>query len=750
MLALMFPIIPLILHAASGSDNADPEIVVRDGAYVLQVANEAWLRFDRPALNGQEPHVTTSPAGDGWVRVHMVWEPEESVQQDELAVRFQLDVEPDFWWAPHLTPDEGNCIAQHVFRSPALIAADGPRTLAIVPDLDLCGTDERAPWFMDFDAPNRTCWLGLSRSQVITHVQYDKAPGMELGPGQVELGFYVTAYEDGEEPRNPWERVTTFFWERYGRPLFNKGEPGAVPLDTYVNYTYGWAFDRWYDSVWQEFDVDGTHAGAPAFIVNVTQSPNYPGEPDLREALSIWNQAWFSSLRSATGLFRYGRRIERPDYIEKARLSLALALAAPMKDGIFPAVYRTKMKGDTVDGKTVRRSEGWETGYWCNSNRVPWERGITDQWYHVLDASWTCLLMLRWQADIEPDRRLIDYATTYADKLLSLQDHRGFFPAWLDPETLKPSPILSDSPETSMSVTFLLALAKVTNDNRYREAALKAMDAVVAEIVPKGRWEDYETYWSCCGWGKEEYLGKRIPRNAMYKQNTLSIFWTAEALLESYRATGNDRYLKWGRRTLDELSMAQQVWQPPFIYVPALGGFGVMNFDGEWNDARQSLFCELYLDYYKETGEAQLFERGVAALKASFVMMYCPENPQVRKLWEKVHPFLGPEDYGFMMENYGHGGTTSPDGAGIGPFTIYDWGNGAASEARNRVRDHFGDVYLDRPRGQAFGIDSITATMMDGECRLIDLANEPRTIHVVFEDGTSTDVTIDGKATVKF
>ena len=43
-----------------------------------------------------------------------------------------------------------------------------------------------------------------------------------------------------------------------------------------------------------------------------------------------------------------------------------------------------------------------------------------------------------------------------------------------------------------------------------------------------------------------------------------------------------------------------------------------------------------------------------------------------------------------MMENYGHLGITSPDGKGIGDFTIYDWGNGSASEAFNRMIDHFG------------------------------------------------------------
>ena len=54
--------------------------------------------------------------------------------------------------------------------------------------------------------------------------------------------------------------------------------------------------------------------------------------------------------------------------------------------------------------------------------------------------------------------------------------------------------------------------------------------------------------------------------------------------------------------------------------------------------------------------------------------------------------FFGEEDYGFMMENYGHGGRTSPEGEGMGEFTIYDWGNGAAAEAYNRILDKFGNL----------------------------------------------------------
>jgi hypothetical protein len=190
--------------------------------------------------------------------------------------------------------------------------------------------------------------------------------------------------------------------------------------------------------------------------------------------------------------------------------------------------------------------------------------------------------------------------------------------------------------------------------------------------------------------------------------------------------------------------MTQQVWQPPFIFIPALGGFGVMNFDGEWNDSRESLFAELFMDYYRATGDRDLFERGIAALKSSFVMMYCPENPRAKALWEQVWPFFGPADYGFTMENYGHIGRVSAQGEGIGEFTIYDWGNGAAAEARNRIRDRFGDVYVDRPRGLAFGIDSVDVTRIGDRFELRNQSAGAREAAVVFDNGARAAAHLGG------
>ncbi|KOH42602.1 hypothetical protein NC99_45830 [Sunxiuqinia dokdonensis] len=245
-----------------------------------------------------------------------------------------------------------------------------------------------------------------------------------------------------------------------------------------------------------------------------------------------------------------------------------------------------------------------------------------------------------------------------------------------------------------MSVTFLLKLFELTGNHNYKKAALNAMDAVILEVITDGRWEDFETYWSCSRYGADNLVGQKVTRNNMYKQNNFSMFWTAEALLECYRITKKESYLLLGQRTLDELLMTQASWQPPFMYVNVLGGFGVMNADGEWNDSRQSLFSELILDYGKLLNRDEYKERGLAALKASFVMMYCPENPSTKAQWEKAWPFFGSEDYGFMMENYGHGGETSSEGIGMGEFTIYDWGNGAAAEAYSRIVDHYGETFI--------------------------------------------------------
>lgn len=619
---------------------------------------------------------------------------DKDIDTQGWALTISPEFTANFHWAPHLTPGDDYIIADHVFRAPALISASGDKILTLIPDLDKRAKSDYR-WYMDLDAQKNKMVMGISDYLVKEHVLFKKAEQTTLKAGEIEISFYLLVDDAKEAIRNPWRKPLSFMWRKYGKLLSDNGEPLNGSMEPYVAHTYNWAFNTWKDAVWQEFELENKTVGAPVFIVNYTQSPNYPGEVDEREFRSIWNQAWFNSLRSAQGLYRYGMRTNNKEYIRKAQLTKELALAFPQNKGFFPGVIATEMERVEIDGNSYNRSLGWDHFYFGNSNRNPFTRDSRLSPLHILDMSCTAYFMLCWYAELEKDSRLLEYAKNYGDGLLKYQDEQGFFPAWISPETYEPFDVLAQSPETSKSVSFLLKLAELTNDNKYREAAMKAMDAVISDIVPIGRWEDYETYWSCCTWGNKEYVGKKIARNNMFKQNTLSIYWTAEALLNCYEMTGEKRFLDLGQRTMDELLMTQAVWQPPYMYVTVFGGFGVMNADGEWNDSRQALFSELIIRYGKTLGIDEYIKRGVAALKSSFSMMYCPENPTTKEQWEIVYPFFNEKDYGFMMENYGHNGYTSPEGGGIGVFTIYDWGNGAASEAYNKILDHFGKDILD-------------------------------------------------------
>lgn len=645
-------------------------------------------------LGPYKPTVSIESISPNMVKVYLVFEIADTLRQDDWHLNITPGFKPDFHWAPHLTPTNEHIISDHVFRSPALIVSGEGKQLTILPDLAILQKRSPVNWYMDLDAVNNKLTLGLSKYKVREHVLFVRDNGAVYPPGKLEFGFYIMVSNQSKDIADPFRKILSFYWTNWGKPLYDSGVPTNGSLVPYVEHAYQWALYNWKNTVWQEFELNDKTVGAPVFIVNITQSPNYKGEINEREFRSVWNQAWFSSLRSAQGLYRYARRKNNSELLDYALKTKELALSFPQNNGFFPGLIATKMQNIEIDGKEYNRSKGWNEYYFGNSNRNPLTWNAADSPFHILDMSWTCYLMLTWYEELEKDSRLLSYAEKYAASLIKIQSSNGFFPAWLTVNELIPLKELKESPETSMSVTFLLELYKLNKDEKYFEAAIKAMNAVIENIIPVGKWEDFETYWSCSRYGEDILVGKKVVRNDMFKQNNFSMYWTAEALLNTYEVTKEEKYLKLGQRVLDELLMTQASWQPPYMFVNTLGGFGVMNADGEWNDSRQSLFSELIIRYGKILGEQEYVERGIAALRASFVMMYCPENLKTKQQWEKKYNFFGEEDYGFMMENYGHEGYTNSEGLGIGEFTIYDWGNGAAAEAYNRILDHLGKEFL--------------------------------------------------------
>jgi hypothetical protein len=581
----------------------------------------------------------------------------------ELAIAHAMK-SPTHLWVPHLTPTSRNVAGDWVFRCPATILADAEVAVVLVVDVD----DVRAAsgWraWLDYDHPLSTVTLGAGAYRNDGHVFFVREAARLRPETRISLRLHVLTSTRAEDLENPYGLAARWCWARWGGPGLQRAAP--VPAARHMDRIVHWAFssEGWGDSVWQEVDLDGLAAGAPVFIVDVGRHPSVPKEKRTwREPRSIWNQAWFSTQRCANGLLRYAGQIGSDELEGRARQMTAIALAAPQTDGLFPSVLLADDAGR------------WR---WTSSDRRP--TTITERACHLVDAAVTCRALLEWNA-LTGERAARDYAESFARRLVSLQRPSGAFPGWVEPDGRVP-PELAEGPESAVSVALLLELGSPT----WRDAALRGV-AYLQAVAGEGRWEDFETYYSCAPWGAPEQLGRRVARNGVFKQNTLSIAWCAEAFLLAWRATGDRALLRLARRCIDELSLYQAVWDPPFLPAPAHGGFGVMNADSEWNDARQSLFAPLYLELGRETRDAELVERGVSALRASFSMLYCPENAALARAYERRFPFFGPESYGFMMENQGHD-PAQP----VGTFTIYTWGNGSALASVAAVRDRFPDV----------------------------------------------------------
>ncbi len=584
-----------------------------------------------------------------------------------LVVRHRMG-RPRHVWVPHLTPQPGNVIGDAVFRAPAIVLADEAVALALVPDLDDVGAADGWRAWADYDHPASTVTLAAGAYRVDGHVFFAREPASLPAGRPIRLRLHVVASTSPEDLENPYGMAARWLWERWGHP--GQVRAGPAPVARLVDHVVRWAFssEGWADSVWQPVELDdGTTAGAPVFIVDVTRHPSVPpAQRRWREPRSIWNQAWFSTQRCANGLLRHARHVGSADLEARAHLMTRVALAAPQRDGLFPAVLVAP------DDESTR---GWR---WSSSDRRP--PSASEAACHVVDAAFTARMLLEWHA-LTGDAGARTYVERFASRLRALQRPSGAFPGWVEPDGHVPAE-LAEGPESAVSATLLFELG-------HREAALRALPFLEG-VVREGRWEDFETYCSCAPWGANDQMGRRVPRNGVYKQNTLSIAWSAEAFLHAWRATRTRSFLHLARRCIDELSLYQAVWDPPFLPAPAHGGFGVMNADSEWNDARQSLFAPLYLDLGRETGDRELTERGASALRASFSMLYCPENAALARAYERRFPFFGPESYGFMMENQGHGAAEP-----IGTFTIYAWGNGSALAAAATVRDRFPEVARD-------------------------------------------------------
>jgi hypothetical protein len=563
---------------------------------------------------------------------------------------------------------------------------------------------------LEQDAKNgRRISVGFADWEPLPHVYYrltGKATRMAKGR-EVELAYHVLSVED-EYPAASLRAFLRFVWDAYASTYTGSVLPQKLPFKEYVPLSL-----RGIEAI-GEFREFTTPSGQPAAgFRNASGSTEHDiaGSYFRIPLRCVWFHAWHNSLRTAFGVRRYALAANDPVWLRRTEAIKSLALSAPdCGGGLIPAIY------------DYDRGE-----WWCGVTRLGGGKDILEIPASAETGRW----MLLWHRHIESDPRLLERARRIAGALLSLQDKDGCFPGYLRRDGTTPD-ILRQSGMSGAASFFLAELCETEGNDAALLALKRSCDFYIRDIIPSSRYHDFETFFSC----SEKPLDFYDSRTGQHAQNNLCLYWITEALLRTFRLTGERPYLDWGLYCLDQLSLYQQVWNPPYISAYTFGGFGVMNTDGEWNDLREVFFSRVYFLAYELTGTAEYFERGAAALRAGYALMSHPSHRDTNPLRYDTFPV------GLTPENIAHGGW---DGRAI--RSGFDWGGGAVAAATALTDVLYGGLFGDLDRCRAFGIDGVIAhgiRVREKEVAvdLTEATGIARAVRVVFSLGNARRETV--------
>jgi hypothetical protein len=445
--------------------------------------------------------------------------------------------------------------------------------------------------------------------------------------------------------------VSAFHWSHFATSYLASPLPQTVPFDRYADYAYPSLTTA---PPFIAFDLDGSRAGG---VIAEAAHADYFLRPDP----IVWNQFWFNGQRAAYGLGVNGKTRGRSDWLAAGRTMTATTLAAPDWQGLWPAIY------------------AYQTNEWWGS--IPRLNGGRRR-VHVADAAMTREWLLNWERDVESTALGTARLRGLTDRLCQLQEADGSIPPWLDWDgsRLQPVDTLRRSAETGAATAFLSEVARAPGFEHAESSGIRGAEYLASEIMPSQDYQDFETFFSC----SPKDLGMVDPYTGIQPQNSLAVYWTAKTMLGAFRHTGSAEFLALALEATDALSLYQQVWDPPYLNLYAFGGFGVMNTDAEWNDARQALFAPHYFAMHEATGLDEYLERGRAALRASFVLASIPENASVSPTTYASYPT------GLMPENYGHSGQDTPAGR-----SDTCWGESGALTSVAWLRIHYSKLMVD-------------------------------------------------------
>jgi len=571
---------------------------------------------------------------------------------------------PDFVWTPCLRPDRGDVIADHCFRSPAIILQKKEDICSLIPNLEFLQTKLRMPTVLDLDCThenNPRVSFGLCHWNPRGHVYYKRNQEASYDglDNKLSYGLFIQIETD-TLPKMGFKNTVRTFWNHYGNPSFEKCSFYTKKSLKEMEREY---FEKSIPEAFIPVDIPGVQGG----LVKSNRAKGTNGKTNN----DAWFSAWFQSMRSAYGMLLESNRENNRSLKSKALSLVDLLLCAPQEQGLFPSIFCL--------------SEDQCSGDWQYDSRWAGHHDC----YHALDCAWTGYWLLR-IAEVESryTDKILAFLKPLAEFLMRNQLSTGAIPSFYDSITLKARDDLIGlyPAETSGPALFLAKYYSFAQDRAILQCACKAMSFMAQQVFPTHRWFDFENFLS----SSRKPYDFHDPFTLQFPQSTLCMIFSCHAFMELYKTTGDKRFEQWGSLVLDYLSLYQQIWSPPFLSPDLFGGFGVQNTDSEWSDARGSLMAELYFDYFKETGCKEYLERGAAALHSVFAI-----SPDLS--WGR----FGKDISGGMQP-------------------CIHWGTGSAVISAVILRNKFGDILIDLENELSFSLDDCVIQNLNLEKHSID------------------------------
>jgi hypothetical protein len=343
----------------------------------------------------------------------------------------------DFIWTPNLKPLPGDMIADHVFRSPALMLQKDSLFVALIPDLQHLIRHRAMPAALDFQLPRLNYddsighapdslaeadssqallkriaalearhaapllsfgfWPWKTRDHVYYQPDSTRAPVLQ--DTEVSYAYYLwldhraAPFLKAASAKNKgasvyaFRHVVDFFWEKFS-PLYRRDNIGALPgtLDQMAQR----AWKQYAEQTWFETTLNGRPVGGIKSN-RLAWSNQLPADANN----DVWFNSWFQTLRTAHGMYLYGKRNREREasLMERAEKVLNLTLSAPNDDGIFPSIYyfaaRPAEKSETPINAAVvslpeKKAVEPEMHHWIGDEG--WA-GFGNDYNHTFDAS---------------------------------------------------------------------------------------------------------------------------------------------------------------------------------------------------------------------------------------------------------------------------------------------------------------------------------------------------------------------------